>query len=150
MNALFEDLKLNSPINSSKDFGKLHSKDYYLDSIINNDQNVIKNNSQKNYIYLVTNENINKLSQEFNELNFQYVKERQINIMNNKNNINANSKNSVNEITKTNKIESNEKNNKSTVFSLSEVRKFKTELCHSWELTGTCKYGLNVINKYII
>lgn len=31
---------------------------------------------------------------------------------------------------------------------LSEFTKFKTELCHSWELTGTCKYGINV-NKYI-
>ena len=27
---------------------------------------------------------------------------------------------------------------------LSEIKKFKTELCHSWELTGSCKYGLNV------
>ena len=27
---------------------------------------------------------------------------------------------------------------------LSEFTKFKTELCHSWELTGTCKYGINV------
>ena len=31
---------------------------------------------------------------------------------------------------------------------LSEFTKFKTELCHSWELIGTCKYGINV-NKYI-
>jgi len=34
--------------------------------------------------------------------------------------------------------------------SISEVKKFKTELCHSWELTGTCKYGLNVIYILII
>ena len=32
--------------------------------------------------------------------------------------------------------------------SLSEIKKFKTELCHSWELTGACKYGQNV-NKTI-
>ena len=38
--------------------------------------------------------------------------------------------------------------NKNNSDYLSEFTKFKTELCHSWELTGTCKYGINV-NKYI-
>ena len=37
---------------------------------------------------------------------------------------------------------------KNNLVYLSEFTKFKTELCHSWELTGTCKYGINV-NKYI-
>ena len=41
--------------------------------------------------------------------------------------------------------ESKENYVKNAINSLSEVKKFKTELCHSWELTGTCKYGLNVI-----
>ena len=36
------------------------------------------------------------------------------------------------------------KNNSNNLNSLSEVKNFKTEICHSWELTGTCKYGLNV------
>ena len=39
----------------------------------------------------------------------------------------------------------NEIKNKNAVDSFSEIKKFKTELCHSWEITGTCKYGLNVI-----
>jgi hypothetical protein len=38
--------------------------------------------------------------------------------------------------------------NKTNLDFISEFTKFKTELCHSWELTGTCKYGVNVI-KYI-
>ena len=37
---------------------------------------------------------------------------------------------------------------KNNLVYLSEFTKFKTELCHSWELIGTCKYGINV-NKYI-
>ena len=39
---------------------------------------------------------------------------------------------------------SNDQKNKNILDSFSEVKKFKTELCHSWELTGTCKYGENV------
>ena len=46
--------------------------------------------------------------------------------------------------------ENNENKSKYAVDSFSEVKKFKTELCHSWELTGTCKYGLNVIYFFII
>ena len=38
--------------------------------------------------------------------------------------------------------------NKTNLDFISEFTKFKNELCHSWELTGTCKYGVNVI-KYI-
>ena len=38
--------------------------------------------------------------------------------------------------------------NKTNLDFIYEFTKFKTELCHSWELTGTCKYGVNVI-KYI-
>ena len=51
--------------------------------------------------------------------------------------INKNQKNSL-----------NENKNANILDSLSEVIKFKTELCHSWELSGNCKYGQNVI-KYI-
>ena len=36
------------------------------------------------------------------------------------------------------------KNNSNNLKLSSEIKKFKTELCHSWELTGTCKYDLNV------
>lgn len=36
------------------------------------------------------------------------------------------------------------KNNSNDLKLSSEFKKFKTELCHSWELTGTCKYDLNV------
>ena len=39
--------------------------------------------------------------------------------------------------------EQNETKKNNVDFS-SEIIKFKTELCHSWELTGTCKYGVNV------
>ena len=57
--------------------------------------------------------------------------------MNNEIPINKNLKNSL-----------NGKKNTNIVDSLSEVIKFKTELYHSWELSGNCKYGENVI-KYI-
>ena len=57
--------------------------------------------------------------------------------MNNEIPINKNLKNSLNGNKNTNIVD-----------SLSEVIKFKTELYHSWELSGNCKYGENVI-KYI-
>ena len=63
--------------------------------------------------------------------NFKNIK------MNNEIPIKKNQKNSLNENKNTNIVD-----------PLSEVIKFKTELCHSWELSGNCKYGENVI-KYI-
>ena len=136
MNALIEFL-------NSEDSNKLmvkSSKNYLNDnySLINSNNNMklgIKNFSE-DYYNLIANENINRLSQVQKELSFQYYKEHQTNSSIKLSSSNA-SKNSF----------SNEKKlpKKDSVDGLSEVKKFKTELCHSWELTGTCKYGLNVI-----
>jgi len=135
MNALFENLKFEYASNPQ-------IKDYYLYQNINNKQGSKENNSQQN---ILNNEEINKIAQSLKELNIKYLSERQKLLMNIKNNINSNVKNSQDECKMLNIQESKDKKNKNVIDSLSEVRKFKTELCHSWELTGTCKYGLNVI-----
>ena len=92
----------------------------------------------------------NLLAQALQELNIQYLKERQNIFINIGNNINSIKKNEKNECKNPVNPESKDNYAKNTINSnsLSEVKKFKTELCHSWELTGTCKYGLNVI-KYL-
>ncbi len=135
MYALFENLKfeyLSYP----------QIKDYYLYQNINNKQASKENNFQQN---ILNNEEINKIVQSLKELNIKYLSERQKLLMNIKNSINSNVKNSQDEFKMLNIQESKDKKNKNAIDSLSEVKKFKTELCHSWELTGTCKYGLNVI-----
>ena len=135
MYALFENLKfeyLSYP----------QIKDYYLYQNINNKQASKENNFQQN---ILNNEEINKIVQSLKELNIKYLSERQKLLMNIKNSINSNVKNSQDEFKMQNIQESKDKKNKNAIDSLSEVKKFKTELYHSWELTGTCKYGLNVI-----
>ena len=141
MNALFENFKLNHSSNTSEIFAKPYSKDFYPNKTINSNQNITEKNPNKIYSYLISDENLNKIAQSLNELNFKYFKERQT-----KNDMDINAKNLTKEKKnkKSHECEKNEKKNKYTFDSLSEVKKFKTELCHSWELTGTCKYGLNV------
>ena len=135
MYALFENLKFEYLSNPQ-------IKDYYLYQNINNKQASKENNFQQN---ILKNEEINKIVQSLKELNIKYLNERQKLLMNIKNSINSNVKNSQDEFKMQNIQESKDKKNKNVIDSLSEVKKFKTELCHSWELTGTCKYGLNVI-----
>ena len=143
MNALSENFKLNHSSIKSEIFPKPYSKDIYLNTTINSNQNINEGNSNKIYSYLISDENLNKIAQSLNELNFKYFKERQA-----KNDVDVCAKNLTKEKTNKNTHDcaKNEKKNKHAFDSLSEVKKFKTELCHSWELTGTCKYGLNVIN----
>ena len=135
MYALFENLKFEYLSNPQ-------IKDYYLYQNTNNKQASKENNFQQN---IINNEEINKIVQSLKELNIKYLSERQKLLMNIKNSINSNVKNSQDEFKMQNIQESKDKKNKNAIDSLSEVKKFKTELCHSWELTGTCKYGLNVI-----
>ena len=135
MYALFENLKFEYLSNPQ-------IKDYYLYQNINNKQASKENNFQQN---ILNNEEINKIVQSLKELNIKYLSERQKLLMNIKNSINSNVKNSQDEFKMQNIQESKDKKNKNAIDSLPEVKKFKTELCHSWELTGTCKYGLNVI-----
>lgn len=141
MNALFENFKHNHSTNTSEIFVKPYSKDFYPNAPVNSNQNINEKKSDKIYSYLISDENLNKIAQSLNELNFQYFKERQT-----KNDMNICTKNLTKEKKNKNsrECEKNEKKNKNALDSLSEVKKFKTELCHSWELTGTCKYGLNV------
>ena len=121
-----------------------------------NNSNQIINNFQQNYFYFVDTEAIDKLSKKLKEKQNQY---NQINISKNekiKNNKKASFDSSKeNNIKNINLLEepnkkiipkalSNDQKNKNLFDSLSEIKKFKTELCHSWELTGTCKYGENV------
>ena len=147
MNALFENFNLNHSSNTSEIFAKPHSKDFYPNKTINSNQNITEKNPNKINTYLISDENLNKIAQSLNELNFKYFKERQAKI-----DLNISAKNFTKE--KKNKdsheCEKNEKKNKYAFDSLSEVKKFKTELCHSWELTGTCKYGLNVSYFFLI
>ena len=120
-----------------------------------NNSNQIINNIQQNYFYFVDTEAIDKLSKKLMDKQNQY---NQINISKNEkaksnkktsfdcSKENNNIKNIFEESTKKimPKALSNDPKNKNIIDSLSEVKKFKTELCHSWELTGTCKYGENV------
>ena len=136
MNALIE--ILNS-YDSNKLIGK-PLKNYlnsnYSGSNLNNNINLISKNSSEDFYNLLVKENINKLNRTQKDLNFRYYKEH-------KPNISLDKSNSI-----SSKISfSNEKQEPKQIKAdlLSEVKNFKTELCHSWELTGTCKYGLNVI-----
>ena len=126
-----------------------------------NNTNHIINNIQQNYFYFVDTEVIDKLSKKIMDKQNQY---NQINISKSekiKNSKKASFDCSKENIKNINLLEesykkdmpkalSNDQKNKNILDSLSEVKKFKTELCHSWELTGTCKYGENVNIIYII
>lgn len=106
-------------------------KDDYLNKRINNNPYLYSEFSK--YIYY----------------NFLIKQKIQINFLKLPPNIKIDDK--FNEEAKTNKILNGKKdiknqllkNNTNNLIS-SEIKKFKTELCHSWELTGTCKYGINV------
>ena len=84
MNALFQNLNLNIVSNSLEKRDNPNIKDFDLYSKINNNQNFNTINTLQNYNLLLNNEEINQLAQSFNNLNFQYIKERQ-NITNDKN-----------------------------------------------------------------
>ena len=136
MNALIEIL-------NSEDSNKLMEQPIknYLNSNYscfnsNNTMNLSCKNSSEDFLNLLSNESINRLNQFQKELAFLYYKEHQPNISLDISTSNS-SKNSFS------KEKQESKKNNAAV--LSEVKNFKTELCHSWELTGTCKYGLNVI-----
>ncbi len=144
MKALFENLELNTKTNIKDKLENINLKDNYLYNKMNNNQNIKENISMLNS-NLLNYDKINELYQSFKELNFQYFKERQNAVLNNiQNEKISSSKTVLKNRQEDNKKEQSEKMNKFNADSLSEIKKFKTELCHSWELTGTCKYGLNV------
>ena len=149
MNALFENFKFNNSTNSSETHTKSHSKDFSSNLTQINNLNLKEIYNKENYTCLNNHENINinKIVQLLNELNFKYLKERQL-----KKVMDISAKNYKKEKNMVNihEYEKSEKKSKFAVDSCSEVKKFKTELCHSWELTGSCKYGLNVIYIFII
>jgi len=143
MNAFFENFKFAHTSNISEKIGNFQLKDYYLYQNISDNLNSNKNNINNK---LIINEAINKLALDLKNLNNKYLKEYQSIIINNKNIIiNSNMKNSQDKCKIADIQKLNEIKNKNAVDSFSEIKKFKTELCHSWEITGTCKYGLNVI-----
>ena len=142
MNALFENVEINTLPNIQEKIGHLNFQDYYLCTKINNNQNLIAKFDNCNYNLLLKNEKINNLVQKFKELNILYLKERKNQIINDNKNINNfNQSLNIKSIINFNFQNDKKKNNND---SFSEIKKFKTELCHSWELTGSCKYGLNV------
>jgi hypothetical protein len=147
MNALFENFKFNNSSNTSETYAIPSSKDFLLNISLINDPNLKEINTKVVHTCLNNNENINKIVQLLNELKFKYYKELQL-----KKAMDTNVKISEKENNKINshKYEKNENKNKYADDSFSEIKKFKTELCHSWELTGTCKYGLNVNHILII
>ena len=149
MNALFENFKFNNSTNSSQIHTKWDSKDFSSNSTQINNLNLKDIYTKENYTCLNNHENINiiKIVQLLNELNFKYFKERQLKkVMDTSAKNYPKEKNMIN----THEYEKIEKKSKFAADSCSEVKKFKTELCHSWELTGSCKYGLNVIYIFII
>ena len=122
METTFENFKLFSSLNSTKKRGNKIIKDSHLNSRINNYINInIKFSKDYNYNFL-ENDNIKmrSLKKPKNiEINYKFNEDYD--------EININKKE------KTKKID-----------SLLEIKNYKTELCHTWELTGFCKYGLNV------
>ena len=149
MNSFLENLNCNSSSNSHiNNIDKKISIQFF--------NNIININNRNNYIYLELNSN-NKLSQkEIENISSQL---RQINKIEkikkasfdpskeNKNIKNLYFKEDMQ--TNTQEVFRNDKKNNNIADSLAEIKKFKTELCHSWELTGTCKYGQNVNQKFI-
>ena len=110
-------------------------------------KNCSMHNERPNCIYLAYNENMSQRAKN------QCIQSENVNVKIKNDKIKNNKKASF-DSSKENKNSKNIKNqekinkkdaNKNIIDSFSEVKKFKTELCHSWELTGTCKYGQNVI-----
>ena len=92
---------------------------------------MINNFEINNKIYqnnIINIENKNKLKTDASELSYNYYKEHFMNMVKEKNSL----------------VKEQNETKKNNVDFSSEIIKFKTELCHSWELTGTCKYGVNV------
>ena len=159
MNNLFENFQENGcphPLNKTIAYQPTNSISTYslisTKSNINNSNNfsLSKNismlNERPNYIYLISNENMSQRIQN------QSIQDENVNIKvkndkfknNKKTSFDSSKENKNNKnLEALNKKEGNK--NRSIIDSCSEVKKFKTELCHSWELTGTCKYGQNVI-----
>ena len=132
----FENLKFNSSLSTNEAIRNLYLKT----------NNLIKSFSNNNFNIYKNKEKLNKITKSFKELN--QLKELQ-NLVIKDNFLKAN--NYFSEFSD-DKQEENKKEEKIKMInldSLSEVKNFKTELCHSWELTGSCKYGLNV-RDYII
>jgi len=106
------------------------SNDYYSSMTMINFLNINNRNYQHHFVNIINNENENKFITASNELSASYNEEPLINI----------------QTIPDQNLVSNEQNEtkKNNVDYFSEIMKFKTELCHSWELTGSCKYGVNV------
>ena len=180
MNPFFENLQNNSSLNPLKEIQNLQLKNNipynYFNNIKTNNNNInnfiyfspnksLENNKPQNFISLPNNDNIHQISEKISNTHNQFnqISNNNIGIINEKINLQSfkNNKKYSFDSSKENKnmkniniIENHNINdsikNKNLLDSLSEVKKFKTELCHSWELTGTCKYGQNVINYYLI
>ena len=133
MNALFENVNVDHPqLLISRPL--INSINYYNNSYASLNS-VGKNNINMNF-------NLNYIDLN----NFEHIKNgpKVLYYLNNKEQHDLINKNEI-QNSRTNEPFLQNKNNSDY---LSEFTKFKTELCHSWELTGTCKYGINV-NKYI-
>ena len=124
-----------------------------------NNSNQIINNIQQNYFYFVDTEAIDRLSKKImdkkNQFNQIKISKNEKIKNNKKTSFDCSKENNIIKTININLLEesnikiipkalSNDQKNRNILDSLSEVKKFKTELCHSWELTGTCKYGENV------
>jgi hypothetical protein len=162
MNKLFENFQNNASPNQLNKTNIYQPKIYIsTDSFIENENNINNyndfslnrntsmHNESSNYIYLTYNENISQQNQN------QRTQSKNDNIKIKNDKIKINKKASF-DSSKENKNNKNIKNqeeinkkeankNRIIIGPCSEVKNFKTELCHSWELTGTCKYGQNVI-----
>lgn len=166
-----ETFENNCSLDSIKEIGTINLKTNISSSFFNNmkttgnnrndyvyhsKKNQNGNQTQHKYFFFVENESKNSISKKDNGIQNQHsqpnilVKEK--NETNKKTSFDSTKKSTI----KKNINISREQNNNTTKNFpndkiiknidniLSEVKKFKTELCHSWELTGACKYGRNV------
>ena len=162
MNKLFENFQKNSSPNQINK-ANINQKKIYIsnDSFIKKElkinnyndfslnKNISMQNESSNYFYLTYNENMSQRTQnQCIQTENDNIKIKNDKIKNNKKaSFDSSKENKTNKSIKYQE-EINKKvgnKNRTIIDSCSEVKKFKTELCHSWELTGTCKYGQNVI-----
>ena len=132
METPIEYFKIFSSLNLQKNKENEYLKDSHLNIRINNNLNIYSKFSK--------------------DINYNSLKKERIKINNLKSPPNIKMNDKFNEDIKIKnifdgiKVNKKElpKNNSNNLKLSSEIKKFKTELCHSWELTGTCKYDLNV------
>ena len=106
-----------------------HSCDYYYSKQIVNNLFFNKGNFQTNFVNITNKEKESIFTMDSKKPNIAYNNEGLIYIQ-------SQDQKSL--------LKEPKEAKKNNVEYFSEITKFKSELCHSWEVTGSCKYGANV------